>query len=135
LWPGTSITKQWLIRRAHQLVGMQTALHQRFGFTLPHQLDCFRSRIMAVLRFLDWEARYIGFRLIGGLANTGRRPNQNRSDEAQFDRLDDTLDRDRITRMRNCGRHRQQLLGRTQEAVVSLTRFGGFCFHGVLTPD
>jgi hypothetical protein len=33
---------------AHQLVGMQAALHQRFGSTLPYQLDCFRSRIMAV---------------------------------------------------------------------------------------
>ena len=46
-WPGTSMTKQWLMRRAvrmpglardhgaHQLVGVQAALHQGFGPALP----------------------------------------------------------------------------------------------------
>ena len=59
-WPGTSMMKQWLMRRAvrmppvarhhgaHQFVGVQAALHQRLGVAAAHLLDRLRRRIVAV---------------------------------------------------------------------------------------
>jgi hypothetical protein len=66
-WSGTSMMKQWLIRRAvrrpvsrghraHQLVGVQAAFHQRFGAALAHQRDRLRRRVLAVLRVDDFDA-------------------------------------------------------------------------------
>ncbi len=61
------MTKQWLMRRAvrmpvvardhgaHQLVGMQAALHQRLGPPAAHQLDRLGGRIVAVRGVDDLE--------------------------------------------------------------------------------
>ena len=44
-----------LDHRAHHLVGVQAAFHQRFGPALTNQLDRFGGRIMAVLSIDDLE--------------------------------------------------------------------------------
>ena len=73
--------------RAHQLVGMEAALHQRLGPSGAHQRDRLGGGIMAVLGVDQFEARDVeaAFRRP---RDPRRRADQDRLDKTQLRRLD-----------------------------------------------
>ena len=112
---GTSMMKTWLIRRsvrrpvsfldhlAHQLVGVQAALHQGLGLARAHDLDRGRGGGVAVGRIDQPVRRDIEAELLGDAPDLGLGTDQDRLDQAGLGRLDRGGQRRLITRMRDRG--------------------------------
>ncbi len=120
---------------AHQLVGMQAALHQGLGFPLPDELDRFGGRIVAVRRLHQREARYVGFRLLRRVANARGRPDQDRGDQPNLAASTTPSIEILIAGMRNRRRYGRQLLRGVHEPVVSLAWPVSFGFHRLSHPS
>jgi hypothetical protein len=58
----------------HQLVGVQAALHQRFGSAAAHELDGLGRRIVAVGGVDELERPDVQPGAIGNVANARQRP-------------------------------------------------------------
>ena len=87
--------------RAHHLVGVQAALHQRLGLGLAHQRDCLGRRIVAVHRFNDREIGDVQPIPRRHIANSCRWTNQERLDQTQLACLDCTPERHFVAGMGN----------------------------------
>ena len=90
----------------HQLVRVQTALHQGLGLAFADELDRFCRRIVAVRRLLQRKAGYVELRPLGDVANAIGRPDQDRGDQTEPRRLYGTLERDFVTWMGHRRGHR-----------------------------
>ena len=99
-WPGTSMIKQWLSSafgadsalprndRAHQLIRVEAAFHERFRSTGAHQFDSLGCGGMAVLRSDHLNASKVEADFIRGAADALDGTHQDRIDQAQPHRLE-----------------------------------------------
>ena len=108
--------------RPHQLIGMQTALHQGPGLRLAHQRHRLGRRIVAVRRLDDRQAGDVDAVPLRHLEDACTRPDQHRLDQPQFPCLDRTAQRYLVARMRNGGDDRGQLPRRVDQTQILVVR-------------
>ena len=124
---------------AHQLVGVQAALHQRFGSSLANQLDGFGCRILAVLSIDDLEAADVETVLGRDLANAVLRTDEDRLDQFQVGGRESAFERNLIAGVRDRDLYRRELLRASRRVrgtcrVCSVSCPGGGLKHGHLLP-
>ena len=98
--------------RAHQLVGMQAALHQRRGLAFPYQGHRLGRGIVAMRRLDDRQTGDVDAVSRRHIADAGRRPNQDRLDQTQLARLHRATERHLVARVGHRCDHRRQFLCR-----------------------
>ena len=104
--------------RAHQLVGMQAALHEEFALPLVDQLDSIGCGGLAMRRIHQLIARDIDPMLPGDRSDLLGRPHQNGRDDAQFRRLAGSAQRSLVARMDHHSAGRRYLFRERDELVV-----------------
>jgi hypothetical protein len=104
--------------RAHQLVGVQAALHQRQGLALAHQFHGLFRRGLAVRRVDDRVRRDIDLVLARQRLDPRARTDQDRCNEAQRRRLDRAAERTLVTRVRDGGRRGLERLADFEQPLV-----------------
>ena len=82
--------------RAHELVGMETALHQGFDLSIARECDRLRCSRMAMFGRDELIAREVELGLFRGSSNFRLRSNQDRDNELFLSGLDGAKQRDRI---------------------------------------
>ena len=129
-WPGTSITKQWLMRRAvrkpvsfahhlgHQLVGVEAALHQRLGLACPHELDRSRRRGVAVRRVDQLVARDVELELLRHGLDLRLRSDEDGLDQPELRGVDRAGERALVARVRDRHGHRLDRLRGLDQPLI-----------------
>ena len=103
-----------LDHRAHQLVGVQAALHQRLGLALAHQRRRpSRPRPRCSGASTIWKRRRCRCRLLRDRLDARARPDQDRRDQAEPGRVDGAAQRALVAGMRDRGGRRRQRLQRS----------------------
>ena len=138
-WPGTSITKQWLTRRAvrspasRRTTAAISSSVCRLPFisasALPSRTSCDGRgrRGLAERRIDDLDSRDDRCRAFRRHRFDARaRPDEDRRDQAVLRRLDRAFERALIARMRDRGRHRRERLQNSMSRLVLRV----FTFHG-----
>ncbi len=105
---------------AHELVGVQTSLHQRLGLPFTHELDRFRSGCLAVGRIDDRNGFQIDVVLFRQRFDAGSRSNQDRRDQPEVRRLDGTPQRAFVAGMYNRRWRRRQRLAEVEQTLIFL---------------
>ena len=105
---------------AHQLVGMEAALHQRLGPPFAHNLDSLRGRRVAVRDVNTFIRRDVQLKLLRDPGNFRCRTDQNGPDEPHLRRVDRSLERALVARVRDRGDHRVEAFRRCDEALIPL---------------
>ena len=118
--------------RAHQLVGVQAALHQRFGLTAQHKLNRLFRGGVTVRNVDDRVGRDVDLGLARGLADPLLRTDQDGLDQTEPGGADGTVDRGFVAGVDHCGRHRWQAATGVQQALVLrvIVHGGGGGEHG-----
>ena len=110
---------------AHQLVGVQAALHQSLGRSLADQRDRLCGRVVAVLGGLDESnSRNVELRRPSRVTDAGRWADKDRLDQAKPGGFHSALERDAVTGMRDRRFHRRQASRGLEQAVVLVVRVG-----------
>ena len=124
--------KTWLTRRsvsanlcrdaAHQLVGMQAALHQSFALARMDHFDRLRGRGLAVRGIDDLIACDVQAMLGGGVPDLGGGPHEDRLDDAGLSGVHRAPQRTFVAGMHHQGRHRRHFLCGRDQAIVFRSR-------------
>ena len=139
--------KTWLMRRsvrksanlcrdaAHQLVGMQAALHQSFALARMDHFDRLRGGGLAVRGIDDLIACDVQALFGGGVPDLGRGPHEDRLDDAGLGGVNRASQRTFVAGMHDQGRHRRHFLCGRDQAIVFRprrrpARFGCHDTHG-----
>ena len=104
--------------RGHQFIGVQAALHQRFGLTVQHEFDRLFRGGVAVRNVDDRVGGNVHAGLARGLADPLLRTDKDRLDQAEPCGTDRTVDRSFIAWVHHRGRHRRQAATGVQQALV-----------------
>ncbi len=104
---------------AHQLVGVQRTLHQRFGLAFAHQRHRPRRRGVAVLDVDDDDAGEVDALLFGHRADLRFRADQRRHDEAGLRRLHHAEQGFAIAGVHHGHGNRRQALGAGEQVLVA----------------
>ena len=110
----------------HQLVGVETAFHQRVGLAIANELDGLRRRSMTVWRRYELQARDVQIERGGEIADARLGSDQNRLDDLGFCRLDGAAQRGFVAGMRDRGADRRQRVAGVDQRLILLVlaRFG-----------
>src|SRR5208283_3567481 len=111
----------------HQLVGVQTALHQQLRFAEAHQLDRLLSGGVAVRDIDDIIPAKIELQLLGDGPDLRYWADENWQNDPGFRRVYCARQRRVVARVRNCRRDRWQSLAASNQPIVFLVlaEFGG----------
>ena len=109
--------------RAHQLVGMERAFHQRFDLAGAGHGDGLHGRGVAVLGRDNFVGRQIEPGLRGSGADFSLRANQHRHDQFGARRLDGAEQRRRVDRMNNRRTDGIEAAGRLDQEFVAAALF------------
>ena len=111
--------------RAHQLVGVQAALHQELALGLANQLDALCRGRLAVRHVDDLIAVDGKAMLAGHAGDFGGRPHQDRDDDPGLCRFDRPAQRGFVARMHDDRRRRGNLLRSGDQPLVLAVRRRG----------
>ena len=109
-----------LHHRAHQLVGVEATLHQRLGPPFAHKLDGLGGRSVAVRDVDTFIGRDVQLELLRDSSNFRLRTDQDGPNEPHLRRVDRSLERALVARVRDRGDHRVEAFRRRDEALVLL---------------
>jgi hypothetical protein len=102
--------------RAHQLVGVQAALHQRLHLARAGHGHGLVGGFVAVLGVDDAHARQVGAGRLGHGMDLGLRPHQHRHDQPAPRRFQRTQQRIVVARVDHRGQHRRHVLAALEQA-------------------
>src|SRR5208283_4013305 len=114
--------------RSHQLVGVETALHQRFNPARGHKADRLGGGIVAMRRRDELEPADVEVSLFGYVSKSLRRGHEDRLDQAELVGFDCAAKRDVVARVRDGDLDSRLVLRGGDQALVlfAADRFSGF---------
>jgi hypothetical protein len=105
---------------AQQLIGVETALHQRLGFALAHQFDRPLCGGVAMVGFDDRQSRDVEAKFGRHISDAYRRPYEDRCDQSETRCIHRAFERALVAGMCHCDQWRRSPLRCGDQPLVFL---------------